>query len=139
MYISTTTIRVRYADTDQMGVVYHGNYAQYFEVGRVEAIRQLGLTYKDIEEMGILMPVIDWQAKFLRPAIYDDLLTIKTILTELPIAHKIQFDQEIYNEKEELITKGKVILYFITRKTKERTHLPDILKVKLGSFFEKKS
>src|SRR5689334_10772626 len=99
MYESTTTVRVRYAETDQMNVVYYGNYAQYFEVGRVESIRQLGFTYKDMEATGVIMPVIDFHARFLRSAYYDDLLTIKTILNELPVDHKIEFIQEVYNEE----------------------------------------
>src|SRR5258707_2008993 len=89
MFETSTQIRVRYAETDQMDVVYHGNYAQYFEVARAEAIRQLGFTYKDMEVMGTYMPIIEWQCKFVRPAHYDDLLTIKTILKELPPDHRI--------------------------------------------------
>ena len=80
MFASETTIRVRYAETDQMDVVYHGNYAQYFEVGRAESIRQLGFTYKDMEALGIIMPIVELHAKFVRPAHYDDLLTVKPIL-----------------------------------------------------------
>ena len=85
MFTSETKVRVRYAETDAMGVVYHGNYAAFFEVARVESIRQLGFSYKDMENSGVIMPVIEWHAKFLRPAHYDDLLTIKTILKELPV------------------------------------------------------
>lgn len=136
MYISTTSIRVRYAETDQMGVVYHGNYAQYFEVGRVESIRQLGLSYKEIEDMGVVMPVVDWHAKFIRPAYYDELLTVKTILKELPGGHKIQFEQEVYNEKEQLITKGTVTLYFLSKDSKERSTIPNRLMEKLAPFFK---
>ena len=135
MYISTTNVRVRYAETDQMDVVYHGNYAQYFEVGRVEAIRQLGLSYKEIEAMGVIMPIIEWQAKFLRPAHYDELLCIKTILHELPVNHRIEFEQEVYNEKEELLTKGKVVLYFLSIENKSRIPMPDALKSRLEKFF----
>src|ERR1700744_5951537 len=104
MYVSETTIRVRYAETDQMNVVYHGNYAQYFEVGRVESLRQLGLSYKELEATGVIMPVIEWTAKFLRPAHYDDLLTVRTTLRELPFAHRIEFHQEVYNESGKLLT-----------------------------------
>jgi acyl-CoA thioester hydrolase len=121
MYESITKIRVRYAETDQMNVVYHGNYAQYFEVGRAESIRQLGFTYKELETMGIIMPIVDLHTKFLRPAHYDDLLTIKTILKELPTDHKIEFHQEVYNESEKLLTIGKVVLYFINSTSKEKT------------------
>ena len=83
MYTSETNIRVRYAETDQMGVVYYGNYAQYYEVGRVESIRQLGFSYADLEKTGVIMPVVEMHSKYLRPALYDNLLTIKTTLKEL--------------------------------------------------------
>lgn len=124
MYESSTQIRVRYAETDQMNVVYHGNYAQYFEVGRAEAIRSLGFTYKDLEAMGIIMPIVELSCKFLRPAHYDDLLTIKTMLKELPKEHRIEFHQEVYNEHEKLLTIGKVVLYFIDAVTREKTTMP---------------
>ena len=124
MYQTTTQIRVRYAETDQMRVVYHGNYAQYFEVGRVEAIRSLGFSYKDLEEMGVIMPIVELTSKFLRPAHYDDLLTIKTMLKELPSNHKIEFHQEVFNQHDKLLTVGKVVLYFIDAATKEKTVMP---------------
>src|ERR1700759_3350892 len=124
MFVSETTIRVRYAETDQMNVVYHGNYAQYFEVGRVEAIRQLGLSYKDLEASGIIMPVIEWTAKFVRPAHYDDLLTVRTTLKEMPANHRIEFLQEVYNEKGKLLTTGTVLLYFLKSANMEKTHMP---------------
>jgi acyl-CoA thioester hydrolase len=124
MYETTTQIRVRYAETDQMGVVYHGNYAQYFEVGRVEAIRSLGFSYKDLEKMGVIMPIVELTSKFLRPAHYDDLLTIKTMLKELPNNHKIEFYQEVYNQHDKLLTLGKVVLYFIDVATREKTLMP---------------
>lgn len=135
MYESVTQVRVRYAETDQMNVVYHGNYVQYFEVGRTESIRQLGFTYKDMEAMGIVMPIVEVHAKYLRPAHYDDLLTIKTILKELPTNHKIEFHQEIYNLSNKLITVGRVVLYFIDAKTKEKTTMPKHLYEKLAVFF----
>jgi acyl-CoA thioester hydrolase len=135
MYESITRIRVRYAETDQMNVVYHGNYAQYFEVGRVESIRQLGITYKQIEAMGVVMPIVDFHAKFLRPAHYDDLLTVKTLLKELPTDHKIEFHQEVYNEAGKLITIGKVVLYFIDAVTKEKKSMPEAFKVLIEPFF----
>ncbi len=94
MYESETQLRVRYAETDQMNVVYYGNYAQYFEVARAESIRNLGYTYKEMEIAGIIMPVVEMQTKYLRPAHYDDLLSIRTILRELPSDHKIQFEHE---------------------------------------------
>ncbi|MCH5689232.1 acyl-CoA thioesterase [Niabella sp. W65] len=99
MYVAETKIRVRYAETDQMGVVYHGHYFQYFEVARAECIRHLGFTYADMEKAGIIMPVVEVNCKYLRPALYDDLLTVKTILKQLPEDHRILFHQEVYNEK----------------------------------------
>src|SRR5690606_8333652 len=98
MFESTTQLRVRYADTDQMGVVYHSNYINYFEIGRTESIRDLGFTYKDMEAMGTIMPIVEVNCKYLRPAKYDDLITVKTTLKELPEDHKITFHQEIFNE-----------------------------------------
>lgn len=136
MFLSETKLRVRYAETDQMDVVYHGNYAQYFEVGRAEAIRQLGFTYKDMEAMGIIMPIVEWHAKFIRPAHYDDLLTVKTTLKELPSDHRIEFHQEVYNEKEKLLTTGKVVLYFMTADTMEKTTMPENLVEKLKTYFQ---
>lgn len=136
MYISETQVRVRYAETDQMDVVYHGNYATYFEVGRVESIRQLGISYKSLEEAGIIMPVVEWHAKFLRPAHYDDLLTIRTTLRHLPTDHHIIFEQEVYNEKGKLLTSGKAVLYFLEAATKKKTNMPDEMREKLQPYFE---
>lgn len=135
MYESTTQIRVRYAETDQMGVVYYGNYAQYFEVGRVEAIRQLGLTYKQLEEMNIIMPVVELNIKYLRSAMYDDLITVKSTVKELTDNHKIEFHQEVYNEAGKLLTVGKVSLYFLKADTKEKTIMPPVLAEKLAPYF----
>jgi len=135
MYTSEIQIRVRYAETDQMNVVYYGNYAQYFEVGRVEAIRQLGLSYKDIETDGVIMPVVEFTAKYLRPARYDDLLTVKTILREWPVDHRVVFHQEVYNEGGKLLTTGKVLLYFLKKDTMERTLMPADLESRLAPYF----
>lgn len=136
MYESITTARVRYAETDQMNVVYYGNYAQYFEIGRVEAIRALGISYKKLEEMGILLPVVELHVKYLRSAHYDDLLTIKTTLKELPVNHRIEFHQEVYNEEEKLLTTGSVVLYFVNSKTMKKTNIPVELYEKLKGYFE---
>lgn len=135
MYISTTQIRVRYAETDQMNVVYYGNYAQYFEVGRVESIRQLGYLYKEMEAQGIMMPVVEMHVRYLRPATYDDLLTVKTILHELPQDHRIEFLQEVYNEQNKLLTAGKVVLYFLDSATRKKTKCPEELIEKLRPYF----
>jgi acyl-CoA thioester hydrolase len=135
MFTTETQIRVHYALTDQMGVVYHGHYAQFYEIGRAEAIRTLGYTYKDIEAMGIIMPVVDIHSRFLRPAKYDDLLTVKTTLDELPLHHKIIFHSEIYNEKDELLNTGDVTLYFMQVDGMKRCNMPDALRETLAKYF----
>lgn len=135
MFASSTQVRVRYAETDQMNVVYHGNYAQYFEVARAEAIRQLGFTYKNMEALGTYMPITELHCKYLRPAHYDDLLTVKVILKEMPSGHKITFEHEVYNEAGNLLTIGKVVLYFISTSTREKVAMPPELVEKLMPFF----
>ena len=135
MFSSEMTIRVRYAETDQMGVVYHSNYFPYFESARAESIRHLGFTYADMEKMGVIMPVVDVHCRYLRPAIYDDLLTIKTLLKELPIHHKIEFHHEVFNEKSELLAVAKIILYFMESKTMKKTTMPTPLLEKIQPYF----
>jgi len=136
MFTSETKIRVRYAETDQMGFVYHSNFFPYFEVARAESIRQLGFTYADMEKMGLIMPVVEVQARFLHPALYDDLLTIKTFLKEIPLHHKIEFHHEVFNEKGELLCTGKIILYFMQKEGMKRTTLPEALKKKMERYFQ---
>ena len=126
---------MHYALTDQMGVVYYGNYAQFYEIGRTEAIRQLGYTYKDIEAMGIIMPVVEMNSKFLRPAKYDDLITVKTTLRELPTGHAINFFFEIFNEDDKLLNAGNVILYFMEAVTMKRAKMPTELEEQLKGYF----
>lgn len=135
MYTTETKIRIHYALTDQMGVVYHGHFAQFYEIGRGEAIREIGFTYKDIEAMGIIMPVIDIHSRFLRPAKYDDLITVRTTLKELPIHHKIVFHSEIFNEQGELINIGDVTLYFMEVNEMKKSQMPTALRVKLEKYF----
>lgn len=135
MYTTEFQIRVRYAETDQMNVVYHANYITYFEVARTEAIRELGFTYREMEAMGVEMPVTEIIVRYLRSAQYDDLLTVRTQLRTLPENHHIDFYQEIFNEKGKLITSGKVILFFLDKKTKKRSKMPDILRDKLVKYF----
>lgn len=136
MYESITQMRVRYAETDQMNVVYYGNYAQYFEVGRVESIRQLGYTYKDMEHSGVIMPVVEMHVRYLRPATYDDLLTVKTTLRELPIDHRIEFFQEVFNEAGKLLCAGTVKLYFLKASDRTKTNMPEDMRQKLLPFFQ---
>ncbi|WP_159801582.1 thioesterase family protein [Flavobacterium sp. MK4S-17] len=109
-------VRVRYAETDQMGVVYHGNYAEYFEMGRVEWLRNLGLSYRFMEEQGIMLPVVNLVLNYKKPARYDDLLTVRTIFKKQQSV-KIEFEYEIYNENTELLTTGSSILVFVDMKT----------------------
>ena len=135
MFTSETKIRVRYAETDQMGVVYHSNFFPYFEVARAESIRQLGFTYADMEKMGVIMPVIEVQCRYIRPALYDELLTIKVILKELPVHHKIEFHHEVFNEKKELLATAKIILYFMEAETMKRTTMPESLLQQLQPYF----
>jgi acyl-CoA thioester hydrolase len=135
MYTTETQIRIHYALTDQMGVVYHGHYAQFYEIGRTEAIRELGYSYKDIEAMGIIMPVVDIHSRFLRPAKYDDLIIVKTTLREIPTHHKIIFHSEIYNQKDELLNTGDVTLYFMHAASMKRCEMPDEIIEKLKKYF----
>lgn len=123
-------VRVRYAETDQMGVVYHGNYAQYFEMGRVEWLRSLGVSYKWMEENGVMLPVVSLQMNYKKPAFYDDLLTVKTIFKS-QTSVKIEFDYEIYNEAGFLLTTGYSMLVFVDKKTGKPTLPPSYVTEKL--------
>lgn len=127
MKISEIQIRVRYAETDQMGVVYHGNYAAFFEMGRTEWLRNQGVTYKELEEMGVMMPVVSLTMNYKKPARYDDLLTVRTILKSQE-GVKIEFDYEIYNEAQELLTTGYSMLVFVDMKTGKPTLPPAFIK-----------
>lgn len=123
MMIGETTYRVSYGDTDQMGVVYYGHYPRFFEIGRTESIRSVGYPYKKIEEIGLIMPVRSVKIDYLKSAYYDDLLTIRTIIKELP---KVKFTiySEIYNEQGELLNKGETVLAIMDRKTGRPTLAP---------------
>lgn len=123
-------VRVRYAETDQMGVVYHGNYAQYFEMGRVEWLRNMGVSYKWMEENGVMLPVVSLSMNYKKPARYDDLLTVKTILKN-QTSVKIEFDYEIYNENSELLTTGYSMLVFVDMKTGRPVLPPDYVSEKI--------
>ena len=134
MFKSETKIRVRYAETDQMGYCYYGNYAQYFEVARVEALRSLGVTYKTMEENGIWLPVVDFSIKYLRPAYYDEELTILTNVVKEPTI-RIFFTYETYNEKKEKINFGETSLVFLDKKLKKPVNCPKNLREKLKKYF----
>ncbi len=123
MIISETKIRVYYQDTDKMGVVYYGNYARYYEIGRTEMIRELGFTYKQMEELNILLPARSLKINYLKSAYYDDLLTIRTIIDSIPKV-KFPIKTEIYNEVGELINSGEVVLAFFSALTNKPTAAP---------------
>lgn len=135
MYSHETQIRVRYADTDQMGFVYYGNYATFYEVGRVEMLRSLGMTYSSMEEAGIIMPVTELNSKFIKPALYDDVITIKTIMEKLPSV-RIYFRYELSNEKGELINLGETTLVFLSNDNRRPCQPPEQLITALAPHFE---
>jgi len=135
MFQSETSVRVRYGETDRMGYVYYGNYAMYFEVGRVEAIRDLGLSYRELEESGIMLPVADMSVKYLRPAFYDDLLTIRTTIPELP-GTRLKFQYEILNQQNLLLTKGETTLVFVSAETMKPRPAPDAFLEKIRPYFK---
>ena len=130
MFEHKTHVRVRYAETDQMGFVYYGHYATYFEVARVETIRALGLTYRKLEEVGVLMPVLELQCKYIKPGRYDDLLTITTQVTESK-GSRLFFEYQVHNEAGELLTQAKTTLVFVDAKSGRPQAMPDILADKL--------
>jgi acyl-CoA thioester hydrolase len=124
-------VRVRYAETDQMGVVYHGNYAMYFEMGRVEWLRNLGLSYSFMEANGVMLPVVSLTMNYKKPARYDDLLTVRTIFKKQESV-KIEFDYEIMNEAGELLTTGNSVLVFVNMKTGRPVLPPDYVLEKIN-------
>jgi acyl-CoA thioester hydrolase len=135
MYLFHQQVRVCYADTDQMGYVYYGNYARFYEIARVEALRNLGFSYKELELSGIMMPVYDLQVRYLQPARYDDLLTIHVKVKEIPKL-KMIFEYEIYNEANLLLNTGSTTLVFIKMSNNRPCMIPDELAKKLKTHFE---
>lgn len=135
MIVSETKIRVRYGETDQMGYAYYGIYAQYYEVGRVETMRVLGFSYKEVEARGIIMPVLEYNIKYKKPAYYDEELTIVTRIKEMPTGVKVNFDYECFNEKKELINTGFVTLAIIDKNTNKLCKLPDWFASAMSKFF----
>jgi acyl-CoA thioester hydrolase len=135
MFENATKLRVRYGETDQMGYMYYGNYAEFFEVGRVEMLRSLGLTYAGMEASGIMMPVLELKCKYLKPARYDEEITINVIMDKMP-GVKIHFRYELFNDREELIHIGETLLAFINMKTNRPCLPPTDFVEKLKPFFE---
>jgi acyl-CoA thioester hydrolase len=135
MVKSETKIRVRYGETDQMGYVYYGVYAQYYEVGRVEALRLLGFSYKEIEQKGLLMPVIDFSISYKKPAYYDDEITVITLIREKPNGYRFNFEYECYNSSNELLNTGKVTLVMLEKATNKMAKIPEWFENALNRFF----
>jgi acyl-CoA thioester hydrolase len=136
MITNDIQLRVRYAETDQMGYVYYGNYAAYFEVARVEMLRTLGFSYKELEQEGVMLPVLEFSIKYFKPAFYDDLLTVKTTIHELPAA-RIKFSYETFNEKNELLNKAETTLVFINKSTNRPVAMPGKMMSAMLPFFKK--
>ena len=126
MIVTTNTIRVCYGETDPMKYVYYGNYAEYFEVARVELFRSLGMSYDEIEKRGIFLPVSEYKIKYLKPALYDQLLEIRTYIRKIP-GIRIEFDYEIYNEDNIKITEASTTLFFLDSETNKIVKCPDYL------------
>ena len=135
MYQFEVEIRVRYAETDQMGYVYYGNFAAYYEVARTEAFRSLGINYKQMEQEGVMMPVLEMRTKYIRPARYDDLLTIKMMLRNKPTGMRIQFEYEVFNENKELLNVGETTLVFVDMKSGRPIPLPENILSKLEDYY----
>jgi acyl-CoA thioester hydrolase len=131
-------IRVRYADTDQMGYVYYGNYARFYEIGRVEALRSIGFHYKEMEDEGVMMPVYENRSKYIKPARYDDLLSIRVILHQMP-GVRVVFHYEIRNQDGDLLNTGETTLVFQRRDNAKLCMPPDVLVEKLTPYFRTES
>lgn len=129
-----TGIRVRYADTDQMGYVYYGNYARYYEIGRVESLRSLDFHYKEMEDSGVMMPVYELKTRYIQPARYDDLLRIKVTIRQIPKV-RVVFEYEIYNQDNVLLNTGETTLVFQQTDTGKLCIAPENLLDKLRPFY----
>lgn len=135
MFIHETKVKVRYAETDQMGVVYHGNYAEYYEVARTECFESCsGMTYATMEQEGVMLPILELQSKFIKPAFYAETLTIKSIVKELPTV-RLHVEYEIYNEANVLINIGKTTLVFVDKETRRPCHPPENFMKNVRKFF----
>lgn len=135
MYTHRFQKRVRYAETDKMGYLYYGHYAKYYEIGRVELIRSLGFRYRDFEDvLGVKLPVVSLEARYLRPAYYDELITIESIVTSMP-TKLISFDFKLINESEEVINTAVVKLFFVDTNTEKRVSCPTVFTEQLSQYF----
>ncbi|WP_149915534.1 acyl-CoA thioesterase [Sphingobacterium cavernae] len=135
MFVHEEKIRVRYAETDQMGYVYYGNYAAYYEVARTEMLRKTGFSYKELEEMGVMMPVLEMNIKYSQPAKYDELLTIKVIIKEKPSV-RIKFEYEVYSEAGILLNTGNTQLVFVDMVRNRPCKAPNVFMQKMEPYFD---
>lgn len=134
MFEETIQLRVRYHDCDSLGIVYHGHYAKFFEIGRTEAMRKHDFSYKKLEELGFAMPVVEMNIKYFRPARYDELMDIKTIIKDWP-EKNIVFISEIYNQNGQLITSSETTFVYVKKASLRRCHIPEIVLNHLKPFF----
>jgi acyl-CoA thioester hydrolase len=136
MIENKTPLKIRYSETDQMGYAHHGNYAKYFEIGRLELLHDLGISYKKMEEEGLILPVYSINTRFIKPAKFDDSLTLRTILKEIPTA-RITFEYEIYNSENEKISTGETVLVFVNTHKNRPIKIPKKLLSKITEKFLK--
>lgn len=136
MFIAETRLRVRYAETDQMGYVYYGNYATYYEIGRVETMRSLGFSYKDLEEnVGVMMPVLELHIQYKAPAFYDEELRLQVTIPEMPQT-RIRFEYKLYNAEDKLLNEGHTTLVFVNKASGRPCRVPQELKQVLDPYFD---
>lgn len=134
MFEETIQLRVRYHDCDPLGIVYHGHYVKFFEIGRTEAMRKHGFSYKQLEEEGYAMPVVEMNIKYFRPARYDELMNIKTIIKDFPDKN-IVFISEIYNQEGQLLTSSETTFVYVKKESLRRCHVPHIVIDHLKPYF----
>ena len=135
MVVSTCKIRIRYAETDQMGYCYYGNYSAFLEMGRVEALRDLGIRYRDLEKNGIMLPVSTLEINYRIPLRYDEIITVETTIFDFPEGTRIKFDNKIFNEKGDLASTAKVVLVFASVKTGKPVSVPPEISTTLKPHF----
>jgi len=134
MFVFDHQIRVRYAETDQMGYVYYGNYAAFYEIARTEMLRSTGISYKELEEMGVMLPVTEMKTKYLKPGKYDDLITIRVTIRQKP-AVRIIFEYELFNENGELLNQGETTLVFVNMEKNRPCMPPQVFLDKMSNYF----
>ncbi|GAA0887008.1 thioesterase family protein [Sphingobacterium siyangense subsp. cladoniae] len=134
MFVFDHQIRVRYAETDQMGYVYYGNYAAFYEIARTEMLRSTGISYKELEEMGVMLPVTEMKTKYLKPGKYDDLITIRVTIRQKP-AVRIIFEYELFNESGELLNQGETTLVFVNMEKNRPCMPPQVFLDKMSKYF----